>query len=215
MVLTLKKMPVAETFSTAAQPAAAHDYWRPGYLGDALFEAIERNDAATVKAVLKECREAGQWKFNHTIGGQKFNNVTALHAATWVGNEEIARVLLMYGASAEAVSGEGTPVLHYAALREQPGIARMLLGRGADVNATTREGVTALSHAAMFRNAEMVDILLAAGADPTIADTSGMTPLKHAEQYKNNARVIDALRVAEQVYTLRELRPMKPLTLQK
>jgi ankyrin repeat protein len=79
------------------------------------------------------------------------------------------------GASANAVSGEGTPALVEAVLYDDAGAVRMLLNRGANANARTKDGATALIVAA--GDLAKVKALVEKGADVNAKSTLGRTPL--------------------------------------
>src|SRR5688572_8318153 len=108
---------------------------------DPLLEAVERGDAAGVRALLR----GGA---NPSVA--RGDGLTALHVAAQTGNLEIARLLIDARADvrAETRIGAYTP-LHLAAGRGHADVIDALLDAGADVAArTTSTGVTPLHLAA-------------------------------------------------------------------
>ena len=104
---------------------------------------------------------------------------TALHLASFFGEEEAARLLLERGAEVNLVARNErihvTP-LHSAAAGGHAAIVKLLLEHGADPNAAQDGGFTPLHSAAQNDDRESVEALLEAGADPTLANDEGRTP---------------------------------------
>jgi hypothetical protein len=117
---------------------------------------------------------------------QVYEGDTALHAAAFAYDCQLARDLVARGAGIRArnrrgaeplhaaVTGEpGTPLWHPARQRE---VIEFLLGSGADPDAAAMGGVTPLHRAVRNRCSAAVEALLAAGADPRLANDHGSTP---------------------------------------
>jgi uncharacterized protein len=104
---------------------------------------------------------------------------TALHLASFFGQEEAAKLLLERGAEVSLVARNEnihvTP-LHSAAAGSHAEIVKLLLEHGADPNAAQDGGFTPLHSAAQNDDRESVEALLEAGADPTLASAEGKTP---------------------------------------
>lgn len=151
-----------------------------GWVPDVVTSA-ELGDAAAVSRALAADPGAA---------GRFFGASTALHAAAYWGQHEVAALLL--GSGAESVVNEPTKDAFLqitplgAAVATTPGIpqpsddedavvalVRLLLDRGADVNARRRDGMTALHTAAWRGLGTLAQVLLEAGADPAIAAGSG------------------------------------------
>jgi hemoglobin len=90
---------------------------------------------------------------------------------------EVARVLLVAGASADVQSGptRGTP-LHQAARRGYAQVAAALLDHGADIEARDGKGQTPLRRAVNCRQLSVVQLLIQRGADPHADDNRRVTP---------------------------------------
>lgn len=111
-----------------------------------------------------------------------------IRAAQWC-KEDVADLLLLYGADPNAVDVDGmTPLMHAAAFCESSSIISMLLKAGAEVNLSDKLGKTALLHSLGNLGSmkkESAAILLEAGADPNIRDIDGETAIFYAARFKN------------------------------
>ncbi|MFL6145078.1 MAG: ankyrin repeat domain-containing protein [Labedaea sp.] len=117
---------------------------------------------------------------------QVYEGDTALHAAAFAYDVEIARELVTRGADLRARNRRGAEPLHAAAIGA-PGTANWnptgqrevieyLVDAGADPNAAAMGGVTPLHRAVRNRCSAAVDALLRAGADPRTTNDHGSTP---------------------------------------
>jgi ankyrin repeat protein len=117
---------------------------------------------------------------------QLYEADTALHAAAFTYDVEIAQELLARGADIRARNRRGAEPLHAATIgapdsttwnpTRQRAIIKFLTDAGADPNATAIGGVTPLHRAVRNRCSAAVDQLLRAGADPRLANDHGSTP---------------------------------------
>jgi len=116
---------------------------------------------------------------------QVYEGDTALHAAAFSYDGEMARDLIERGADIRARNRRGAEPLH-AAVMGGPGSASwnpprqrsvilVLIEAGANPNATAAGGVTPLHRAARNRCSGAVETLLGAGADPRLRNDSGST----------------------------------------
>jgi ankyrin repeat protein len=117
---------------------------------------------------------------------QVYEADTALHAAAFAYDCQMARDLVARGADIHARNRRGAGPLH-AAVTGEPGTANWnpdsqravieyLIGAGADPDAAALGGVTPLHRAVRNRCSAAVEALLAAGADPRLASDHGSTP---------------------------------------
>jgi ankyrin repeat protein len=88
--------------------------------------------------------------------------------------------LLDRGANVNAVEGDGSTALHWAAQLDDFATVGLLLDSGAAVDAANRFNVTPLELAGNNGNRAIVERLLAAGADPNSRSREGHTPLMSA-----------------------------------
>ncbi len=118
---------------------------------------------------------------------QIYEGDTALHAAGFSYDAEMARDLIARGADVRARNRRGAEPLH-AAVIGNPGSAtwnparqceviRYLVESGADPNAPAAGGVTPLHRAVRNRCSAAVGTLLEVGADPHLQNDKGSTAL--------------------------------------
>lgn len=117
---------------------------------------------------------------------QVYQGDTALHAAAFAYDVDIARELISLGADIRARNRRGAEPLHAAVIGEpgstnwnpvrQRAIIRYLIKSGADPNARAVGGVTPLHRAVRNRCSAAVDELLQAAADPYSRNAHGSTP---------------------------------------
>jgi hypothetical protein len=116
---------------------------------------------------------------------QVYEGDTALHAAAFSYDPEMARELIARGADVRARNRRGAEPLH-AAVSGVPGstswnptrqrtVILDLIEAGADPDATAAGGVTPLHRAVRNRCSAAVEALLGAGADPRLRNDGGST----------------------------------------
>ncbi|MDR2983374.1 MAG: ankyrin repeat domain-containing protein [Nocardiopsaceae bacterium] len=117
---------------------------------------------------------------------QVYEGDTALHAAAFAYDAEMARDLVGRGADVRARNRRGAEPLH-AAVTGDPGSANWnparqravieyLIEAGADLDAEAKGGVTPLHRAVRNRCSAAAEALLLAGADPNAVTDRGSTP---------------------------------------
>lgn len=117
---------------------------------------------------------------------QLYEGDTALHAAAFAYDVDLARDLIARGADISARNRRGAQPLHAAVIgapgstnwnpTAQRAIIEFLIKAGADPNAVAVGGVTPLHRAVRNRCSGAVDQLLRAGADPRLPNSHGSTP---------------------------------------
>lgn len=166
-----------------------------------LADAVERQDAATVRALLEQGADVNapqadgmsplHWAVYHddarlaeqlvdagaSVAAVTRYGVRALSIACTNGNGEIVELLLNAGADPQTTLPGGETALMTASRTGQLDPVAALLVRGADANAKEHKGQTALMWAAAEGNLDVVDALLSAGADFRTPLDSGFTPL--------------------------------------
>ena len=139
---------------------------------------------------------------------QVYEGDTALHAAGFSYDPEMARDLITRGADIRARNRRGAEPLH-AAVTGAPGSAGWnparqrdvilyLIEAGADPNAAAAGGVTPLHRAARNRCSAAVGALLGAGADPRLRNDRGSTAADLAHQATGRGGTGSAAAKAEQ-----------------
>ena len=163
-----------------------------------LIEAIQKNDAARVAALLDSDR---------SLLTAKAGNTSAMLLALYHGHPEIARLFVDRGVPlsfaeacalgdegrvrtmlqrdpslANSFSDDGFPALGLAIYFRQSAVARELIERGADVNAAARnpQKVAPIHGAASIGDRDMVRLLLEHGADPNARQQMGYVALQTA-----------------------------------
>ena len=116
---------------------------------------------------------------------QIYEGDTALHAAAFSYDKEMARVLIARGADIRARNRRGAEPLHAAVIGnptsptwnpdDQCDVINFLVESGADPNAAAIGGVTPLHRAVRNRCSAAVGTLLRVGADPGLPNESGST----------------------------------------
>jgi ankyrin repeat protein len=149
--------------------------WMPAVAAAAdlrVAEAVERNDAAAVAALLSEGAD---------VNAAQPDGATALHwAAHWDG-VDIAGRLLRAGAAVDAVNELGVAPLSVACRNGSAKMVETLLSGGADARAAEPTGETVLMTCARTGSLAAVERLLAGGADPNARErASGQTALMWA-----------------------------------
>jgi len=134
--------------------------------------------------------------YTHPDAINKYANdgFTALGLASYFGQFEAARYLVLKGADVNLPSKNGYNVfpLHSAAAGNYTDIARMLINSGADVNIKQQMGVTPLHSAAQNGNLELIILLLEKGAMVDIRMEGGKLPADLARE-KGFTEIADIL----------------------
>ena len=126
------------------------------------------------------------------INQPALNGITALMAAAYEGQTEMARQLLAKGANPAALDRLHKNAMIYAAGEGWTGVVTLLLANGIDPNAVYHNNLTALMWAAGFGKTDTVRALLVAGANPQLKDNRGKTAADIARE-QNFAETVQLL----------------------
>jgi ankyrin repeat protein len=119
------------------------------------------------------------------VHGFSEDGFTPLGLASYFGNEDVARLLLLKGADPNVSSKNGYNVypIHSAVAANYDMIAKMLIEAGANVNVVQMSGDTPLHSAAQNGNIDLLIVLLEAGANVNAITEYGQTAADKA--FKN------------------------------
>ncbi|XP_075707114.1 receptor-interacting serine/threonine-protein kinase 4 [Rhinoderma darwinii] len=106
-----------------------------------------------------------------------------LHLAVEAGQEECAKMLLLYNASPNMTNLKGSTPLHIAAEKKRKGIVELLLSKKININAKDEDHFTALHFAAQNGDEVITRLLLEKNASLSEVDSKGRTPLHVACQH--------------------------------
>ena len=105
---------------------------------------------------------------------------TALHKAAAKGHKDMVQLLLLKGASIEALGEYDRTPLDYAAWRGHTSTVELLLSKGASIEATSKTKRSPLHYAAWSGHTSIVELLLLKGASIEAMDRDNRTPLNDA-----------------------------------
>jgi len=89
---------------------------------------------------------------------------TPLHLAAFMGQKNVAEMLIAKGADVNAKTKDGRIPLHWANFMGQKDMAELLIAKGADMNAKTDRGETPLHIAKKGGRKDIADLLIKHGA---------------------------------------------------
>ena len=138
---------------------------------DEIHDAAKNGDLEKVTALLKSNPDL--------VSSKDYNGDTPLHLAALKGHKDIAELLLVNKADANAKNNHTQTPLHWAADRE---VAELLLTNGAGVNAKDDFGDTPLHDAASNGHKDVAELLLANKANVNAKNSIGWIPLHYAAQ---------------------------------
>ena len=110
----------------------------------------------------------------------EFSSFTPIDLA--VGNKEMVKLLIKYGANVKWINDEEWSLLMTAAKEGYFDIAQILIEKGVDINYYSYDGSTALGLAAWQGHSDIVQLLLDNKANPNIKSKENGSPLQRAIQ---------------------------------
>ena len=139
-----------------------------------IFQAIQKNDIAAVKAFVK--------KNPHILNEQNaVNKNYPLHESLLPKKPEIARWLIEEGADCNVKNGTGETPFQIVILQGDKELLSLMIKKGANVNAQGYAGFSPLQRACMIPDRkEIAQLLLEKGAKVDQQDENGITPLMSA-----------------------------------
>ncbi|MBI5767333.1 MAG: ankyrin repeat domain-containing protein [Verrucomicrobia bacterium] len=152
----------------------------------ALADAVEKKDAAAIRAVLSDSN----------VNAAQVDGMTALHWAVHHDDLTTAKALLAAKADPNAKNRYGVTPLSLACANGNTAIVTLLLDAGADANLALRGGETPLMTAARTGKLAAVKALLAHGVDVSAKLEGGQTALMWAAA-EGHLAVVEALLAAK------------------
>jgi Ankyrin repeats (many copies) len=153
--------------------------------------AVAAQLLATSPTLALDRLERGEEFFLAECHAQLYAGDSALHAAAFSYNRDLARQLVGMGSDVQAGNRRGAQPLHASVIgvpgsgnwnpQRQCDVIAYLIEVGADPNAAAAGGVTPLHRAVRNRCSDAVRALLAAGADPYLANDNGSTAFTLAQ----------------------------------
>lgn len=151
-----------------------------------IVDAVKNGDPQATEDLLKE----DEVDINRKYDVWNYRGVTLLHIASIIGNADVIRVLIKYGALVnERSSGSLTP-LHYAAMWGHAAAIKELCKNNADPNIKTEAGDTALHslvHGVRWHSGnheDGVSELIECGALINEKDGEGRTAFQYVKKYR-------------------------------
>lgn len=141
--------------------------WRSNTAWTPLDVALALSSVEMTKRVLVLAADKQFQDTSFDIDNLSFSNygATALMNAAFYGREEVAELLIDYGANIHVTNLREATALHIAVLSKHPEVVRALIRRGADVNAEYAGGCSyAVLDAVYSSNTEILEALLNGGA---------------------------------------------------
>ena len=135
--------------------------------------AIDKNQIEIVRVLLTE----------YNLNSKMINN--ALFDAVYLGDIDIAKLLIENGADINTQKEFGNTSLHLAVREKNFDLVKLLIEYGADVNIKNNADWTPLHWTASNGYYDVAKLLIENGADVNIKDEDGWTPL-HEAAFKGN-----------------------------
>ncbi len=183
---------------------------RPAPAASPLYDAVTRNDVATVRAEILRGAD---------VNARQDYGRTPLHIAARSGHSEVAALLLAGGAEIDAANPSGLTPLHMSAIWGQADVAELLLANCAEVDAENVDRSTPLHLTVASGHSEVAELLLANGAEVNAQRRGRVTPLRVALNYRrwelaallrDRAGLVDAARVGATDGGLPEVAAISP-----
>ena len=148
-------------------------------MGCPFWISIRNGDVIEVRKMLESD--------NSIIDQEDCQGRTPLMEAICCDNEEIAMLLIEFGANINKQDNNGWSALHFAAQESLVSIVKLLTKGGAIVDLKDINGNTALFRAIFSPqdSGDVISLLISAGADSGLKNNYGVSPYELAKQVTN------------------------------
>ena len=177
-----------------------HEIWNYIYKEDndetVLHFSIKLSDISILSLILKYCKaNLSEQDFKNFINKKNSKGTLAIHYASYLGNIDIIKYLINYGADIKAITDSKLDVIHYAAQGNQPNsLVYFYMFHRDKINLENKDkcGSTPLHWASYSAAAEIAMYLIHFNANINQQDDNGNTPL-HMAVIKNNYKLVQKL----------------------
>ena len=177
-----------------------HEIWNYIYKVEndetVLHISIKLCDISILSIILKYCKSnLSEQDFKNFINKENSKGTVAIHYASFLGNIDIIKYLINYGADINAITYNKLDVIHYAAQGNQPNsLVYFYIFHRNKINLEKKDkfGSTPLHWASYSSAAEMAMYLIYFNANINQQDDNGNTPL-HIAVIKNNYKMVQKL----------------------
>lgn len=116
-----------------------------------LVQALDRNDTQAFTSMVKTIDDANTARSD--------NNKTILMYASWIGNNDAVKHLVVMGANVNAQDSSNATALHLAIWKDHTDIALYLLEQGASASAMSIDGMTPNDIAILRSNTKIIETI--------------------------------------------------------
>jgi ankyrin repeat protein len=116
---------------------------------------------------------------------------TLLFYSVFIGNYDITRLILKFGADPNHKDSDGQTAIYRAIFINDEKIIGLLHEYNANLNSIDKDGNTVLHIAILSKNYPIIKSLLEYGSDPKIRNNDGMSSFDYSSSKLNSGYVID------------------------
>lgn len=116
-----------------------------------LVQALDRNDTQAFTSMVKTIDDANTARSD--------NNKTILMYASWIGNSDAVKHLIVMGANVNAQDSSNATALHLAIWKDHTNIALYLLDQGASASSMSIDGMTPSDIALLRSNGKVIEVI--------------------------------------------------------
>ena len=147
----------------------------------------------TITTRLKQATEVWLEKKGYStanLNDRGYNGATALIVASWAGEINIVKDLLVRGVNVNLRNNDGNNALWFACFKNNLPLMGLLINAGIEIDNQNDNGVTVLMYAASSGKTEAIKLLLEAGANPNLRNIDGF----RAIEFSSTVEILKILR---------------------